>query len=97
MCASTFFWGERYHGVAEEGIPFRSIAERIGRKLNMSARSISAKEAPKQFSFLARFAATDNPSSSHGTREHLGWQPTAPELFADMDKAGYFAAKNQIH
>ena len=85
--------GARYHAVAEEGIPFRSIAEVIGRKLNVPVGSISTREAAKQFSFLAGFAATDNPSTSNRTREQLGWEPTGPELLADLNQASYFAAK----
>jgi nucleoside-diphosphate-sugar epimerase len=85
--------GARYHGVADEGIPFRSIAEVIGGRLNVPVGSISNKEAAKQFSFLAGFAATDNPSTSNRTREQLGWEPTGPGLLADLNGPGYFAAK----
>jgi nucleoside-diphosphate-sugar epimerase len=85
--------GARYHGVAEEGIPFRLIAEVIGRQLNIPVVSKSAKEAAKQFSFLTRFAATDNPSSSNRTRDQLGWEPTGPELLIDINRPSYFAAK----
>ncbi len=85
--------GARYHGVGEEGIPFRSIAEVIGGKLNIPVGSISAKEAAKQFSFLAGFAATDNPSSSTLTREQLGWEPVGPGLLSDLNASGYYATK----
>jgi len=85
--------GARYHGVAEEGIPFRSIAEAIGGKLNVPVGSISAREAAKEFSYFGGFAATDNPASSTGTREQLGWEPTEPGLLADLSGPGYFAAK----
>jgi nucleoside-diphosphate-sugar epimerase len=85
--------GARYHGVAEEGIPFRSIAEAIGRKLNVPAGSISAKEAAKKFSYFGGFAATDNPSSSTRTRDQLGWEPTGPELLVDLNGPGYYATK----
>ena len=85
--------GARYHGVAEEGIPFRSIAEVIGRKLNIPVGSISAQVAAKQFSYLAGFAAADNPSTSTLTRNQLGWDPTGPELLADLNGPSYFAAK----
>jgi nucleoside-diphosphate-sugar epimerase len=85
--------GARYHAVAEEGIPFRSIAEVIGRKLNIPAGSISAKVAAKQFSYFGGFAATDNPSSSTRTRAQLSWEPTGPELLADLNGPGYYATK----
>jgi hypothetical protein len=78
--------------VAEDGIPFRSIAEVIGRKLNIPVGSISTKEAAKQFSYFGGFAATDNPCSSNRTRDQLGWQPTGPELL-DLNQESYFAAR----
>jgi nucleoside-diphosphate-sugar epimerase len=85
--------GTRYHGVADEGIPFRSIAEIIGRQLSIPVDSISAKHAAKSFSWFGDFAATDNPSSSTRTRDQLGWQPTHPGLLDDLNGPGYFATK----
>jgi nucleoside-diphosphate-sugar epimerase len=85
--------GARYHGVGDEGIPFRSIAEVIGRRLGIPVESISTKEAAKHFSWFAAFAATDNPSSSQRTRDELGWEPTEPGLLADLEGAGYFTSK----
>ena len=85
--------GARYHGVAEEGIPFRSIAEVIGRQLGIPVDSVSAREAGKSFSWFGDFAATDNPSSSNLTRKQMGWEPAEPGLLADLNGPGYFATK----
>lgn len=82
--------GARYHGVAEEGIPFRQIAEVIGRRLNLPTVSISRDEATRRFSWLAPFAAYDNPASSERTQKWLGWRPTHPGLLADLDREAYF-------
>jgi nucleoside-diphosphate-sugar epimerase len=82
--------GGTYHGVAEEGIPFRDIAGLIGRRLNVPVVSKSPAEAAKHFSFLAPFIPMDNPTSSKLTRERLGWTPSQPGLFADLDQAHYF-------
>jgi nucleoside-diphosphate-sugar epimerase len=84
--------GGTYHGVAEEGIPFRDIAGLIGRRLNVPVVSKSAAEAARQFSFLATFVPMDNPTSSRLTRERLKWQPTQPGLLADLAQAHYFRA-----
>src|ERR1700730_14415295 len=43
----------RYHGVAEEGVPFRDIAEVIGRRLNVPVVSKSPEDASGHFSLLA--------------------------------------------
>ena len=85
--------GARYHGVAEDGIPFRSIADVIGRKLSIPVESVSAKDAARSFSWFGDFAATDNPSSSLLTRNQLGWNPIEPGLLADLNGPGYFAGK----
>lgn len=85
--------GARYHGVADEGIPFRSIAEIIGRQLKIPVDSISAKDASKAFSWFGDFAATDNPSSSLLTRTQLGWEPSHPGLLDDLNGPTYFAGK----
>jgi hypothetical protein len=82
--------GGTYHGVAEEGIPFRDIAGLIRRRLNVPVVSKSASEAAKQFGFLAPFIPMDNPTSSKLTQKRLGWSPTQPGLLADLEKADYF-------
>ena len=63
--------GARYHGVAEQGVPFRDIAGVIGRRLNLPVVSKSPEEATGHFGWFAHFAALDNPSSSRRTRELL--------------------------
>lgn len=82
--------GTRYHGIGEEAIPFRSIAERISQNLKVTSGPISEKEGPKWFSFLSGFVATDNPSSGSSTRKQLGWEPTGSGLLEDLDNEGYF-------
>ncbi|MDE1916746.1 MAG: SDR family oxidoreductase [Sphingomonadales bacterium] len=82
--------GARYHGVAEEGVPFRRIAEVIAQRLNLPAVSLTPREAGRRFSWLAPFAAYDNPASSQLTRTQLGWQPTHPDLLADLNREAYF-------
>jgi nucleoside-diphosphate-sugar epimerase len=82
--------GARYHGVAEEGMPFRDIAGVIGRRLNVPVVSKAPEEATNHFGWFAHFAAIDNPASSERTRELLGWQPKQPGLIADLDRSRYF-------
>ncbi len=84
--------GARYHGVAEEGVPFREIVQVIGQRLNLPAVSMTPNEAARRFSWLAPFAAYDNPASSQLTQERLGWRPTHPGLLADLDREAYFRA-----
>src|ERR1700693_3732125 len=65
--------GARYHGVADEGIPTREIAEVIGRQLNIPVVSKSREEAADHFGWIAPFFGMDGPASSAQTRDRLGW------------------------
>jgi nucleoside-diphosphate-sugar epimerase len=80
----------RFHGVAEQGVPFRDIAGVIGRRLNLPVVGKTPAEAAQHFGWFAHFAALDNPSSSERTRQLLGWQPTEPGLIPDLDRPRYF-------
>ena len=73
-----------YNAVAEEGVPMRDIAEAIGRRLKLPAKSIPAEEAEATFGWLAHLAARDMPASGAQTRRKLGWAPTGPGLIADL-------------
>ena len=79
-----------YHGVAEEGVPFRVIAEVIGRRLNVPLVSKTPQEAAGHFSWLAPFVAADNPVSAKLTQEQSDWHPTQPVLIPDIDRPDYF-------
>ncbi|HWA50601.1 MAG TPA: SDR family oxidoreductase [Dongiaceae bacterium] len=82
----------RYHGVAEEGVPFRDIAAVIGRRLDIPVVGKTQEEAAAHFGWFAHFAALDNGSSSARTRQTLGWQPKEAGLIADLDRPDYFKA-----
>lgn len=85
--------GSRFHGVADEGVPFRDIAQAIGEGLSLPVRSLSAEEASAYFDWMAHFIAVDNPSSSTRTQERLGWQPTEVGLLGDLAQGHYFSGK----
>jgi nucleoside-diphosphate-sugar epimerase len=89
--------GTRLHGVADEGVPFRSIAEAIGRGLGLPAVSITAAEAAQRLGFLAAFAQLDNSTSSAQTRTLVHWQPTHPGLLADLAERHYFEWSQPAH
>lgn len=82
--------GSRWHGVADEGVPFRDIAGVIGRHLNLPVVSIPREEADAHFGWIGAFVAMDNPASSALTKRLLGWQPEQPDLIADLDEGHYF-------
>ncbi|UWM73702.1 SDR family oxidoreductase [Rhizobium sp. WSM4643] len=82
--------GGPFLAVAEEGVPFRQIAEVIGRRLDVPAVSLSREEAAEHFGWFAMFAGFEIPTSSEHTRALLGWQPQEPGLLADIDHPAYF-------
>jgi nucleoside-diphosphate-sugar epimerase len=84
--------GSRLHAAADEGVPFRSIAEAIGRGLGVPAKSVPADKAADTLGgFLGMLAQLDNLTSSARTRGLLGWKPTHPGLLADIAEGHYFA------
>jgi nucleoside-diphosphate-sugar epimerase len=84
--------GSRVHAAAEEGVPFRAIAEAIARGLNVPVKSIPAEQAATLFGgFLGMITQLDNWTSSARTRELLGWKPAHAELLADIAEGHYFA------
>ena len=85
--------GAGYHGIAEEGLLFRDIAEVIGRRLNVPVVAKSREEAANHFGWFVMFAGMDLPASSQRTRELLRWQPKQPGLIADMKHGRYFEPK----
>lgn len=82
--------GGPFLAVAEEGVPFREIAELIGRRLNVPAVSLSREEAAEHFGWFGMFAGFDVPTSSAPTRALLDWEPEQPGLLADIDHPAYF-------
>ena len=82
--------GTRLHGNGEQGVPFRLIAEAIGRQLGVPVRSVSPDEAPQYLGFLAQFAAMDDPTSSEMTQQLLDWKPTEVGIIADLNAGHYF-------
>ena len=85
--------GAKYHGVADDGVPFRDIAGVIGCRLKLPAVSKSPEEAANHFSWMAHFVAIDCPASSAQTQQLLGWRPTQPGLIPDIDRAQYFLSE----
>jgi nucleoside-diphosphate-sugar epimerase len=90
LALETAAAGSRLHAVADDGVPFRDIADVIGRKLGLPSTGIAAEDADEHFSFLGAFVSLDNPTSSELTRQSLDWQPIHPGLIDDLDDGHYF-------
>lgn len=85
--------GRYWHAVEDEGVPFREIAEAIGSRLGLPTVSIpmDVLMLPGYFGQFTNLVTRDLPASNFITRQTLGWEPTEPKLFADLDNGHYFA------
>lgn len=82
--------GSVLHGIAEEGVPTRSIAEAIGRGLDLPAIRVAPEAAEEHLGWLSGLFGLDVRASSARTRELLAWQPTRQSLIEDLDEGHYF-------
>lgn len=84
--------GGIYHGVGDEGVMFRTIAETIGRRFNLPVRPGTQTDLRRQLGFVAPFVSVDNPVNSDLTRSELGWLPTRLSLAEALEDPGYLSA-----
>jgi nucleoside-diphosphate-sugar epimerase len=82
--------GTRLNAIGDEGVPFREIAEVIGKHLDLPVASVSREDAQGHFGLFALFASMDAPASSELTQKQFGWHPSQPGLIADLDEGYYF-------
>ena len=82
--------GSRLHGVADEGVPFRDIAEVIGRRLGLPVESVDPQDAGEHFGFLGSSSGSTTRRRTRCTRELLGWEPTHEGLLDDLNHGHYF-------
>lgn len=77
--------GACYHATAETAIPFRTIAQTVGRNIGVATKSVTADEAAGHFGWLSAFVNRDMSASSKLTRKRLDWHPKGPGLIEDIE------------
>jgi hypothetical protein len=82
--------GASCHGIGDEGVPTREIAEVIGRRLNVPLVSKSQEQAAEHFGWIGLFFGMGVLASSALTQERSGWRPTHVGLVADLERGTYF-------
>ena len=82
--------GSVLHAVGDEGVPFRQIAEVMGRHLGLPAVSVTPENAGAHFAPLGHFVSLDSPATSAITRELLAWESTGPTLLEDLEQDHYY-------
>lgn len=80
---------EAFHAVAEKGVPFKLIAEAIGRQVGVPAKSLTPEEAELHFGGLAMWVAGNGAASSEKTRTVLGWEPKEVGILPDIERPDY--------
>ncbi|KMK69060.1 SDR family oxidoreductase [Puniceibacterium sp. IMCC21224] len=86
--------GRTWHAVADEGIPFRDLAEAVAVRMGLPAVSIPADELmlPGYFGGMSAVVTGDFPASNAITRQYLDWVPTQPGLLESLKNGQYFPA-----
>jgi len=81
--------GGPFHAVADQGVPFKLIAEGIGQGLGLPTISMPPDDAAAHFGFAAMFVGGNGPASNAKTKQRLGWAPKELGLIADIEQ-NYF-------
>jgi nucleoside-diphosphate-sugar epimerase len=82
--------GSVLHAVGDRGVPTRTIAEIIGRHLDLPVASVPSEAAGEHFGWMGRFFSLGGTASAERTQSQLGWRPTEPGLVEDLEKGHYF-------
>jgi nucleoside-diphosphate-sugar epimerase len=82
--------GSVLHAVGDDGVPFRVIAETMGRHLDVPATSVDPADAAEHFGPLGHFVGLDSPATASITHELLGWKATGPSLVEDLEEDHYY-------
>ncbi|HET9091983.1 MAG TPA: SDR family oxidoreductase [Acidimicrobiales bacterium] len=82
--------GSVLHAVGDEGVPFKQIAEAIGRHLHVPTSSLPPADALQHFGALGHFVGLDSPANAAATRELLDWAPRGPGLLDDLAQDHYY-------
>ncbi len=82
--------GSVLHAVGDESVPFREIAEALGRHLGLPTKSLAPADAVEHFGPLGHFVALDSPATAAVTRALLPWEPTGPSLLEDLEQDHYY-------
>lgn len=80
---------EAYHAVSE-GVPFRLLAEAIGRQVGVPVKSVTPEDAEVHFGGLSVWVTGGGAVASEWTKAVLGWEPREVDLISDVDRPAHF-------
>jgi nucleoside-diphosphate-sugar epimerase len=73
-----------YQAVGDFAVPFKDVAEAIGKRLNVPTVSMPMEQAMERLGMLGGVIAADNPASSKITQAELDWKPIGLSLVDDL-------------
>jgi nucleoside-diphosphate-sugar epimerase len=79
--------GHKYIAVGEENIPFKTIMQTIGNRLNLPTHAITKEQAQDYFGPYAYFAELSLNASGEESKKALGWTPKGASLLDDISNA----------
>jgi nucleoside-diphosphate-sugar epimerase len=90
--------GSVLHGVGENAVTIKSIAEQVAQILGIPTTSLTLQQAAEHLGnpFLARFFSLDVPVSSEHTQALLGWTPQHATLLEDLRTGDYFTPQASL-
>lgn len=74
-----------YHGVGDEAIEIRRIAEVIGKRLSIPVAGIPVAEAAQHFGPITPMAMLDCPAYSEETQQSLNWKPVHTDFLHELE------------
>lgn len=77
--------GSVLHAIGDEGIPVRTLAEALAKRLDLPTLSVE----PERLGFFGMMQTFDHASTAAHTRQLLGWAPSHPGLLEDIDAGHY--------
>lgn len=84
LVAENGIAGTAYHGISEEGVEVKKIAEVIGEKLLVPVEGFPAEKVSEELGFIGGIVTLHTYASSEKTQKDLGWTPKEVELLQDI-------------
>ncbi|MEH6309044.1 SDR family oxidoreductase [Olivibacter sp. CPCC 100613] len=81
--------GGIYNVVGDQAVATKTIAELIGKQLDLPVRSVSGEAIATHFDWMSRFITFEGAAIGAKTQEQLDWKPTHIGLLEDMQE-NYF-------
>lgn len=79
--------GHKYIAAVDENIPFKTIMQTIGNRLNLPTHAITKEQAQDYFGHYAHFAELSLNASGEESKKALGWEPKGASLLDDISNA----------